>query len=182
MVHERILLSDILGECIPDYRCILMQLREYSNVELMKREDVLSIIMMLTNLHKTSDFARIENEVSPEYLQKVLKDAPDYLLNIVAQVTGVLLGEINVPDEEIEKFSEQIKERRMGKLFANFEGYDVQATRKVAREEGIKEGRAEGLIAAVKQLGGTVETAIQQLISLYGLNEEEAQEKVQLYW
>ena len=32
----------------------------------------------------------------------------------------------------------------MGKLFANFEGYDVQATRKEAREEGIKEGIKEG--------------------------------------
>ena len=92
----------------------------------------------------------------------------------------------NVPDEEIERFSEQIKERHMGKLFANFEDYDVQATRKEAREEGVKEGvkegRAEGLVAAVKQLGGTMEIAIQQLISLYGLNEEEAKEKVKLYW
>lgn len=121
-----------------------MQLREYSNAELMKREDVLSVVMMLANLHKTSDFARSESEVSPEYLEKVLKDAPEYLLAIVAQVTGALLSELNLPDEEIEKFSEQIKERRMGKLFANFEGYDVQATRKEAREEGIKEGRSQG--------------------------------------
>ena len=181
-LHERILLSDILGEYIPDYRCILMQLSEYSNADLMKREDVLSVVMMLTNLHQASDFAKIEREVSSEYLQKVLMEAPEYLLNIVAQVTGALLGEINVPDEEIERFSEQIKERHMGKLFANFEDYDVQATRKEAREEGVKEGRAEGLVAAVKQLGGTMEIAIQQLISLYGLNEEEAKEKVKLYW
>ena len=145
-------------------------------------ENWTAAVLMLTNLHKMSDFARIENEVSPEYLQKVLKDAPEYLLTIVTQVTGALLGEINVPNEEIEKFSEQIKERHMGKLFADFEPYDVQATRKAAWEEGIKEGRTEGLVTVVKQLGGTMETAIQQLISLYGLNEEEAQEKVKLYW
>ena len=189
-LHERVLFSDMLGEYIPDYRCILMQLKEYSNAELMKREDVLSVVMMLTNLHQASDFMKVESEVSPEYLQKVLKDAPEYLLNIVIQVMRALLGKINVPDEEIEKFSEQIKEQHMGKLFANFEPYDVQATRREAREEGIKEGieqgieqgRAEGLIMAVKQLGGTMETAIQQLINLYGLNETEAQEKVKQYW
>ena len=74
----------------------------------------------------------------------------------------------------------------MGKLFANFEPYDVQATRREAREEGIKEGleqgRVEGLVTAVKQLGGTIETAVQQLINLYGLNEAEAQEKARQYW
>lgn len=149
-LHDRILLSDVLGEYIPNYQCILMQLREYSNAELMKREDVLSVVMMLTNLHQASDFVKIENEVRPEYLQKVLKDAPEYLLSIVAQVTGALLSEINVPDGEIDKFSELIKERHMGKLFANFEHYDVQATRKEAREEGIKQGikqgRTEGLV------------------------------------
>ena len=89
---------------------------------------------------------------------------------------------INVPDEEIEKFSEQIKEQHMGKLFANFEPYDVQATRREAKEEGIKEGRVEGLVTAVKQLGGTMETAVQQLVNLYGLNEAEAQEKAKQYW
>ena len=66
----------------------------------------------------------------------------------------------------------------MGKLFANFESYDVQATRKEAREEG----RIEGLVNAAKHLGGTMETAVQQLISLYGLNETDAQEKTKLYW
>ena len=103
-LHERVLFSDVLGEYIPDYRCILMQLKEYSNAELMKREDVLSVIMMLTNLHQMSDFVQIEREVSPEYLQKVMKDAPKYLLGIVAQITEVLLSRINVPDKEIDKF------------------------------------------------------------------------------
>ena len=103
-------------------------------------------------------------------------------MNIVAQVTGALLAEINVPDGEIEKFSEQIRERRMGKLFANFESYDVQATRAEAREEGRIEGRIEGLVNAIKQLEGTMEMAVQQLVTLYGLNEADAQEKVKLYW
>ena len=185
-LHERVLLNDVLEEYIPDYRCILMQLKEYTNAELMKREDVLSVVMMLTNLHQASDFMKVESEVSPEYLQKVLKDAPEYLLNIVIQVMRALLGKINVPDEEIEKFSEQIKEQHMGKLFANFEPYDVQATRRKAKEEGIKEGieqgRIEGLVTAIKQLGETMETAAQQLVNLYSLNETEAQEKVKQYW
>ena len=180
-LHERVLLSDLLGEYIPDYRCILMQVREYSNAELMKREDVLSVVMMLTNLHQASDFSKIVSEVSPEYLQMVLKDAPEYLLNIVSQVTEALLSEINVPDREIEKFSEQIKERHMGKLFANFEPYDVQATRREAREEGIEQG-IENLVKANKKHGISKEETSSDLMELYHLSVEKAQKAVELYW
>ena len=173
-LHERVLLSDLLGEYIPDYRCILMQVREYSNAELMKREDVLSVVMMLTNLHQASDFTKIVSEVSPEYLQMVLKDAPEYLLNIVSQVTEVLLSKINVPDSEIEKFSEQIKERHMGELFVNFEPYDVQATRREAREEGIEQG-IENLVKANKKHGISKEETTSDLMELYHLSVEKAQ-------
>ena len=66
----------------------------------------------------------------------------------------------------------------MGKLFANFEPYDVQATRREAREEG----KAEGLVIAAKQLGATMEATIQQLIALCDLDEAAAWEKIKMYW
>ena len=188
-LHERILFSDVLGEYIPNYRCALVQVREYSNTELMKREDVLSVVMMMMNLHRSSDFSKIEREVSKEYLQKVLKDVPEYMLTIISQVAAALLAEINVPDEEIEKFSERIREQRMGRLFEDFDPYDVQATRKKAREEGRIEGQTEEkekgierLVKAVKQLGLTMETASSQLSEQYGLDEKAAFEKAELYW
>ena len=180
-LHERVLFSDVLGEYIPDYRCILMQLKEYSNAELMKREDILSVIMMLTNLHQMSDFAQIEREVSPEYLQKVMQDVPEYLLGIVAQITGVLLSRINVPGEEIDKFSEQIKERHMGRLFENFETYDVQETRRIAREEMREEG-IRILIKTNKKHEITKEETISDLMETYHLSDEEAHKTVELLW
>ena len=56
-LHERILLSDIFREYTPDYRCILMQLKDYSNAELMEKGDELSIIMMINKLKRAADFA-----------------------------------------------------------------------------------------------------------------------------
>lgn len=70
----------------------------------------------------------------------------------------------------------------MGQLFAHVEAFDVQATRKEAKAEGIEEGRTSGVIDTVRQLGGTMEMAAQQLMTLCGLDESEAQEKVRLYW
>lgn len=37
-LHERVLLSDVLGEYIPDYQCIMVQLKNYSNQELMEKK------------------------------------------------------------------------------------------------------------------------------------------------
>lgn len=113
-LHDRILFSDILGEYIPDYQCALMQVKNYSNNELMQREDVLSVIMMIAKLHRAADFAKIGEEVSQEYIQEVFMDAPEYLLDIVEQITRALLLEINVSGEGVEEFSGQIRERRMG--------------------------------------------------------------------
>ena len=48
--------------------------------------------------------------------------------------------------------------------------------------ENRREGREEGVIDTVRQLGGTKETAVQQLMILCGLDKDDAQEKVRLYW
>ena len=144
-LHERVLLSDIFKDYIPDYRCILMQLKDYSNAELMEKGDELSVIMMVNKLHRAADFVEIGEEVSAGYLQEVTAGTPEHLLGIMAQVIEALLLKINVPLEEAADFAGQVKERRMGELFSNFEAYDVQATRRKAREEGIQAGIEQGI-------------------------------------
>lgn len=102
-LKERVFLSDALTEYIPNFKCVLVKLRDYSNAELMEHEDELSVV-----------------------LKSVTAQSPDYLLSIISMVIRILLLKIKVPDEEVEAFVEQVKERCMGELFANFEEYDVQ--------------------------------------------------------
>ena len=102
-------------------------------------------------------------------------------MGIVAQITEVLLSRINVPDKEIDKFSEQIKERHMGRLFENFETYDVQETRRVAREEERKEG-IRNLIRINKKHEITKEETVSDLMETYHLSDEEAYKTVELFW
>ena len=189
-LHERVLFGDMLGEYVPDYRCIMVQLNQYTNRMLMEKEDELSIVMMLNKLHGTEDFAVLKDEVPSSYLERVTADTPEYLLSFMGQLTEILLSRLNVPREEAERFADQVKERRMGELFANFKGYDVQETRRVARKEGItegiergrKEGKEEGIIQTIKHLKGTLETAAQELAVQCGMSEEEALETVRKYW
>lgn len=78
-------------------------------------------------------------------------------------------------------------------LFANFEPYDVQATRREAREKGREEGRAEGklgemengirrLVLVNKKHGCTRDETREDLMEQYLLEESAAAEKVELYW
>ena len=195
-LHERVLLSDVLGRYIPDYQCLLMQLKDYSTAELMEKKDELSVLMMVTKLQKAADFSEIGREVSPAYLEEIFSGSPEYLLDIVARVVEALLTKLNVPDEESAEFAGRIKERHMGRLFENFEGYDVQEVRRQTREEVWKEARKEvqevqkeareeavkKTVQMIRGIGLPEETAVSQLMKYYDLTEAQAREAVKLHW
>ena len=65
----------------------------------------------------------------------------------------------------------------MGELLAHFKGWDVQAIRKESREEWI-----EKLVKAMNLVIDSKEAVAQQLVAQYELTEEEAAEKVEMYW
>ena len=87
-------------------------------------------------------------EIPEEYLENLSQNSPESLLKLIAKIISAFLHRLNVPQEEIGEFTDQIERRNFTMLFENFEAYDVQAERKKARElgmaEGLAEGRAEG--------------------------------------
>lgn len=178
---NRVFLSDIFESYIPNFKCILVQLKNYSNAEIMEKKDELSIVMMISKLQKAADFAVISREVSAEYLNEVTAGTPEYLLDIIAQIVEILLLKVNVPREEAEAFAGQVKERPMGELFANFEAYDVQATRREAREEERKVAIVCS-IRMMKEAGASREVTKQQLIKQFKISPEVAEENLKQHW
>lgn len=148
-LHDRVYLSDVLGEYVPDYRCIMIQLNEYTNLKLMEKEDELSVIMMLNKLQERADFASLKKEVPIGYFKKVTEGTPEYLLGIIEQVIEILLSKLNVPQEEAEEFAGQVKERKMGELFAVLEK-NLQRDRQKWKEEGIEQGIEQGIEEGIK--------------------------------
>ena len=74
------------------------------------------------------------------------------IIQVFERVIAVYLRELNLSEDEIAGLTDQIKERKMGRLFEHFEGFDLPAMReeaRIAKEnariEGLAEGRAEGL-------------------------------------
>ncbi len=141
-LHERVLFSDVLGKYIPNYQCVLVQLRDYSNAELMERKDELSILMMIDRVKNAADYAKLKGNVDEAFLKEVTEDSPEYLLTLMAQIIEVFLVRMNVPREEVDLFTDRIKERKVGELFKYFEAWDIQAVREEARKE-VEEARIE---------------------------------------
>lgn len=69
----------------------------------------------------------------------ITANAPEYLLTIISDIVEILLNRLNIPTEEVDAFTAQIKERKMGELLAHFQGWDVQAARREGREEAREE-------------------------------------------
>ena len=135
-LKNRIFLSDVFGEYLPDYRYLLFRLQEQGDAELINRRDEISFIMLINRLRSAPEFRDIE--FPDGYLDDISK-APGDVLMIFSRLIGAYLARINVPDEEIAGLTDQIKGGKMNMLFEHFEEYDVQATRKEARAEQLVE-------------------------------------------
>ena len=98
------------------------------------------MIMLIDKLRSSAEFHKLK-EIPEEYLDNISRNSPESLLKLISKIIAAFLHRLNVPQDEIGEFTDQIE--RM--LFENFEAYDVQAERKKARELGMAEGLAEGL-------------------------------------
>lgn len=194
-LHERVMFSDILGKYIPDYHCIVVQLKDYSNAELMEKRNELSLLMLMDKLGYPADYENLSGAMTEDFLKEVTKDSPEYLLKLMSQIIDIFLSKLNVPREEVDTFTDRIKERKMGELFKHFEGWDVQALRReIAEAKAETERVAENVTVREREMGIhkllnvmkkyqiIPEDAVKQLMEEYLLSEEEANKKIAQYW
>lgn len=174
---DRTALSDLLGMHIPSFQYIVVPLSEFSNQELIDKQDELSLIMLIDKLRSSAEFHKLK-EIPEEYLENISQNSPESLLKLISKIIAAFLHRLNVPQDEIGEFTDQIERRDFTMLFENFEAYDVQAERKKARElgmaEGLAEGRATGLAEgrAAGLLAGRAESILDLLGDLGPVSSE----------
>lgn len=189
-LKDRIYLSKTLQEYIPDYKCLLINPRNYSDMQLMEKKDILSFIMMLDKIQEARDFRNITENIPSDYLKEVASNTPKELLDITAQVIDVVATKVNVSQEEKETLISYVKEYRMGELFSHLKGYDIQAVRAKAKEEARKEVQKEvqketgilTLIESYQELNASKEDTLNRLIQKFSLEEKEAEKYIAIYW
>lgn len=140
--QDRILFPEAFEPFTPKFYYKLVQLNSYSVDQLVQKNDELSLVMLINRLQSSSAFRQLD--LPKEYIKNLSENSTDELLDIVARVTASMLRHLNLPEEEVAGFTEQVKERKMAVLFENFKDIDLPAARKKAQAEGLAEGLAEG--------------------------------------
>lgn len=133
-LKSRIALSDIFSPYLPDYRYHLVNTADYSNDELVKKKDGLSFLMIINKIKSSEAFNSIN--LPREYLDNLSANSPEDVLDVLARVVAVLLRKQYVPEDEIQNFVSQIKERHMSDLFEGFKGINVIEERRIGRNIG----------------------------------------------
>ncbi|MCM1154812.1 MAG: Rpn family recombination-promoting nuclease/putative transposase [Roseburia sp.] len=144
------------------YKPIL--LNQYSVKELIEKNDELSLVMLINRMQSVEEFKKLN--LPKDYLKNLSEQSTDELLDIIRKVVEAMLRHLKIPEKEVEEFAGQVKERKVGELFEHFKGYDVPETRRIAREEGRREGKEFLLINMVcKKLakGKTTEQIAEEL-------------------
>lgn len=224
--RDRIQLQEVFGSYCPNFTYKVVRLHDYTNEELLDREDEMSFLMMVNRVQTSKD---LENflQVEQETVKRIVDKASPQILEIFAETIWSLCMKMNVPLREAEKCVEKVKERNMGYLFANMEKMDIQEERRKTAEAQAKLREAEAKLKEVeakaeakaeeaeakaeemkakaraeaenqteklrneaikntillcRKFGASKETAVQELMELYGMDHAAAQEKAALYW
>ncbi len=135
-ISERILCGELLGRYLPHFQYQLVCLHDYSNEDLLGKGDEISLAMLINKIQCQEDMSAFVN-IPGEQMREILKDTPEYLLEVIAKLLRALLYKMNLPEEETETVVSRIKERKMARLFENVK-MDIQAERRERAEEEKK--------------------------------------------
>lgn len=143
--QERILFEKAFEPFTPKFYYKLVQLNGYSVKELIEKKDELSFLMLINRLQSMEEFKALQ--LPEDYLENLSENSTDEMIGVITKVITVMLRHLKLSEEEVEEFAGRVKEWKMGELFENFKDFDLPAARKIAREEGWREGWEEGKAA-----------------------------------
>ena len=158
-------MGDIFEKYIPKFEYELIDLNKYDEQDIASFGDTLSLIMIIDKI-RTADGISILSKLPKDYIEKLKQNIPPHLNKLLADVITVFLTRINVSEDEIDKVTKHLYERRIQEMFTFIDNYDVQETKRVAV--------AEERIAVAKNLleyGDSVE----KVSKVTGLSKEEVE-------
>ncbi|MDO4331136.1 MAG: Rpn family recombination-promoting nuclease/putative transposase [Eubacteriales bacterium] len=132
-LRDRIMLKEVFGECLPDFTYKLVRLHDYSNEELLDREDEISLLMMINRVQTPAELEELL-KTEKRRIERIVKGTTEDILQIISAVIWGLCMKMNMAQEDAAECVELVKERNMGYLFENMEKMDIQAERRNTAE------------------------------------------------
>ncbi len=182
---DRILLGDLFQAYIPDFTYKLVRTREYSNEELLSREDAISLLMLLNKIQQAEDFQEI-SKTPMTHLNEILQDASLDVVEIILSTVRSLCRRLNLTTEETTDLLEKIRGGNMGYLWENMEKMDIQLERRNTAEQRQRAEEAEQKVEEVVQKAKRAEQENSNLYRIFittcrkqGMNREEVRQQLQ---
>ena len=134
-LKDRIDFSEEMIEYIPDFTYQVVSLNKYTNEELSKKHDEMSLVMLINKIQSSEDTKEFQ-KVSETMVDSIYVNAPDEIKEIYKKILWSLLMKMKVPSENARELMGGIGGRGMGYLFENMEEIDIGAQkRNTAREK-----------------------------------------------
>ena len=133
-LKDRIEFSEEMEKYIPDFTYQVVSVGQYTNEELSKKHDEMSLVMLINKIQSAEDLSEFR-KVSEEMVESIYGNAPDEIKEIYKKILWSLLMKLKVPNEGASNIIGEIGGHGMGYLFENMDEMDIQAERRnTARE------------------------------------------------
>lgn len=129
----------------------------------MKYEDILSFIMILDKIKKPAQIKETLEKITEDYINKINKNIPDNLLQLVKDIVFLFLKKIDTPEKQREEIENLIYERRFSGMFETLVDNILKE-----RDEGRRESKLE---IAKSMLEDNMSIAM--IVKYTGLSKEE---------
>ena len=149
-LRDRIEFSEQMEKYIPDFEYQIIGVNQYTNEELSRKHDEMSLIMLINKIQTPEDYEEFR-KLSDELINSIYGNAPDEIKVIYKDILWALLMKMNVPSEEARELMGEIGGRGMGFLFENMEKMDIQAERRNTQREKERADAAELEIQRLKK-------------------------------
>ena len=134
-LKDRIDFSEEMSEYIPDFTYQVVSLNKYTNEELSKKHDEMSLVMLINKIQSSEDIEEFR-KVSETMVNSPYVDVSDEKKEVYKKILWYLLMKMKVLSENSRELMGGIGGRGMGYLFENMDEIDIGAQkRNTAREK-----------------------------------------------
>ena len=189
-LQERIAMYDGMEKYIPNFTYKLVKTQDFSNEELLAKDNEMSLLMMLNKVQTVQDLSNLIR-VNREQIETIVRSTTLPIREIIGNVAWNLAMRMNASPSEAEQCVEYFKEANMGSWFENMEKMDIQAERRNTTEakkelqeykEQSKEKHCKSIISVCLKMNATKELTMQNLMEECNISISEAEAFLEKYW
>lgn len=170
-MKDRIDFSEEMIEYIPDFTYQVVSLNKYTNEELSKKHDEMSLVMLINKIQSSEDTKEFQ-KVSETMVDSIYVNAPDEIKEIYKKILWSLLMKMKVPSENARELMGGIGGRGMGYLFENMEEIDIGAQKRNTAREKQRADEEKQLKIEAEERANALEEEVQRLRKLLKSQEQ----------